>query len=56
MKFEFETKWTDEGIFTPWFKARYWVLRELGLNGYTMLCFFTGVAITLIALQFKVLV
>ena len=50
-KFEFEKKFTDEGLFTPWFNVRYWLLRKLGLNAYSLLTFLLGVAVTLIALQ-----
>ena len=50
-KLEFEKKFTDEGIFTPWFNTRYWLLRKLGLNGYSLLTFLLSVAVALIALQ-----
>jgi hypothetical protein len=50
-KFEFEKKFTDKGLFTPWFNVRYWLLRKLGLNGYSLLAFPLGVTVTLIALQ-----
>jgi len=50
-KFEFEKKFLDKGMFNPWFKARYCFLGKLGLNGYSLMAFLLGVAITLIALK-----
>ena len=50
-KFEFEKKLLDEGIFTTHFNIRYWLLRKLGLNGYSLMGFLLGVAITLIVLK-----
>ena len=37
MKYEFEKKFLDKGIFTWRFNIRYWLLKKLGLNGYTLL-------------------
>jgi len=39
MKYEFEKKFLDKGIFTWPFNIRYWLLKKLGLNGYTLLVF-----------------
>ena len=50
-KHEFEKKWLDEEPFSPWFNIRCWLLRKLGLNGYSFLAFMIGVAFTLILLQ-----
>ncbi len=35
MKYEFEKKPLDKGIFSWKFNVRYWLLKKLGLNGYT---------------------
>ena len=37
MKYEFEKKFLDKGILTWTFNIRYWLLKKLGLNGYTLL-------------------
>jgi|ETN07SMinimDraft_1059922.scaffolds.fasta_scaffold71143_2 hypothetical protein len=36
MKYEFEKKFLDKGILLTFaFNIRYWLLKKLGLNGYT---------------------
>ena len=50
-KFEFEKKSLDKGIFTTHFNIRYWLLKKLGLNGYSFMTFLLGVALTLIVLK-----
>ena len=52
MKYEFEKKLFDKGIFTWKFNIRYWLLKKLGLNGFTFFVFVWGVLITIIVYEF----
>ena len=52
MKYEFEKKFLDKGIFTWWFNRRYWLLKKLGLNGYTLLVAIMGAIVTIIVYEF----
>jgi hypothetical protein len=52
MKYEFEKKFLDKGIFTWRFNIRYWLLKKLGLNGYTLLVAIMVAIITIIVYEF----
>jgi hypothetical protein len=49
MKYEFEKKFLDKGILlTLSFNIRYWLLKKLGLNGYTLLAAIMAAIVTAI--------
>ena len=52
MKYEFEKKFLDKGIFTWRFNIRYWLLKKLGLNGYTLLVAIMVTIVTIIVYEF----
>ena len=52
MKYEFEKKFLDKGIFTWRFNIRYWLLKKLGLNGYTLLVAIMVAIVTIIVYEF----
>jgi len=52
MKYKFKKKFLDKGIFTWWFNRRYWLLKKLGLNGYTLLVVIMIVIVTIIIYEF----
>ena len=52
MKYEFKKKFLDKGIFTWWFNRRYWLLKKLGLNRYTILVVIMVVIVTIIIYKF----
>ena len=52
MKYEFEKKFLDKGIFTWRFNIRYWLLKKLGLNGYTLLVAIMAAIVTIIVYEF----
>ena len=52
MKYEFEKKLFDKGIFTWKFNIRYWLLKKLGLNGYTLLVVIMVAIVTIIIYEF----
>ena len=52
MKYEFEKKFLDKGIFTLPFNIRYWLLKKLGLNGYTLLVAIMVAIVTIIVYEF----
>ena len=52
MKYEFEKKFLDKGIFTWRFNIRYWLLKKLGLNGYTLLVVIMVAIVTIIIYEF----
>ena len=52
MKYEFKKKFLDKGIFTWRFNIRYWLLKKLGLNGYTLLVVIMVAIVTIIIYEF----
>ena len=52
MKYEFEKKFLDKGIFTWRFNIRYWLLKKLGLNGYTLLVAIMVAIVVIIIYEF----
>ena len=52
MKYEFEKKPLDKGIFSWKFNVRYWLLKKLGLNGYTLLVAIMVAIVTIIIYEF----
>ena len=52
MKYEFEKKFLDKGIFTWRFNIRYWLLKKLGLNGYTLLVAIMVAIVTIFIYEF----
>jgi hypothetical protein len=53
MKYEFEKKFLDKGILLTFaFNRRYWLLKKLGLNGYTLLVVIMIVIVTIIIYEF----
>ena len=52
MKYEFEKKPLDKGIFSWKFNVRYWLLKKLGLNGYTLLVVIMVAIVTIIIYEF----
>jgi len=52
MKYEFEKKFLDKGIFTWRFNIRYWLLKKLGLNGYTLLVAIMVAIVIIIVYEF----
>ena len=53
MKYEFEKKFLDKGILLTFpFNIRYWLLKKLGLNGYTLLVAIMVAIVTIIIYEF----
>ena len=52
MKYEFEKKPLDKGIFSWKFNVRYWLLKKLGLNGYTLLVAIMVAIVVIIIYEF----
>ena len=53
MKYEFEKKFLDKGILLTFaFNIRYWLLKKLGLNGYTGLVVIMAAIIVIIIYEF----
>ena len=52
MKYEFEKKFLDKGIFTWRFNFNYWFLKKLGLNGFACFAFFWGLIVAIIVYTF----
>ena len=52
MKYEFEKKPLDKGILSWKFNVRYWLLKKLGLNGYTGLVVIMAAIIVIIIYEF----
>ena len=52
MKYEFEKKFLDKGIMTFRFNINYWLLKKLGLNGYTLLVVIMVAIVTIIIYEF----
>ena len=52
MKYEFEKKFLDKGILTLPFNIRYWLLKKLGLNGYTLLVAIMVAIVTIFIYEF----
>ena len=53
MKYEFEKKFLDKGILLTFpFNIRYWLLKKLGLNGFTFFVFVWGVLVAIIVYEF----
>ena len=52
MKYCFEKKLFDKGIMKIRFNINYWLLKTLGLNGFSFLAFFIGVIITILIYEY----
>ncbi|SUZ90263.1 uncharacterized protein METZ01_LOCUS43117 [marine metagenome] len=53
MKYEFEKKFLDKGILLTFaFNIRYWLLKKLGLNGYTLLVAIMVAIVVIIIYEF----
>jgi len=52
VKYEFEKKPLDKGIFSWKFNVRYWLLKKLGLNGYTGLVVIMAAIVVIIIYEF----
>jgi len=51
VKYEFEKKFLDKGMLTFPFNIRYWFLKKLGLNGYTLLVAIMAAIVTIIVYE-----
>ena len=50
--YEFEKNFLDKGIMTLRFKINYWLLKKLGLNGYTLLVAIMVAIVVIIIYEF----